>query len=347
MDTFEFLREITALPGPSGYEQTVAERLRALFAPLCDEAQVDAMGSMIAVQRGTGRGPRVMLTAHIDEVCLVTYAVEKDGSVRFFSIGIAPHILPAQVVRLLTREGAIYGVVGALPPHLQASGDRKRAYGMDELFIDTGLAPERVRELVPPGTFVQLVGETTRLAGTRAASKTMDDRACAAILFACAEQMKSRVHDADVYYVLAAREEFDSLGAITCSHRLAPDLAFVLDVTHGSMEGCAPGETFPIDATVLSVGPNLHRGVTELLRAQAKRLHMKTVDEIYPGYTCTDAWWVQVAREGIPCALLNLPLKYMHTTVELCDLSIIDEQARLLCDTVAGLPAGWEETLCC
>lgn len=347
MDTFEFLREITALPGPSGYEQPVAERLRALFAPLCDEAHVDAMGSMVAVQRGTGRGPRVMLTAHIDEVCLMTSSVEKDGSVRFFSIGVAPHILPAQVVRLLTREGAVPGVVGALPPHLQASGDRKRAYRMDDLFIDTGLSPERVRELVPPGTPVQLVGETTRLAGTRAASKTMDDRACAAILLSCAEQMKSRVHDADVWYVLAAREEFDSLGAMTCAHRLAPDAAFVLDVTHGSMEGCAPGETYPIDATVLSVGPNLHRGVTQRLRDQAKALHMKVVDEVCRGNTYTDAWWVQVAREGIPCALMSLPLKYMHTTVELCDLSIFDEQARLLCDTVAGLPAGWEETLCC
>ena len=156
-----------------------------------------------------------------------------------------------------------------------------------------------------------------------------------------------RLHTGDSSIYGAVREEFDSLGAITCSHRLAPDLAFVLDVTHGSMEGCAPGETFPIDATVLSVGPNLHRGVTQLLRAQAEKLHMKTVDEIYPGYTCTDAWWVQVAREGIPCTLMSLPLKYMHTTVELCDLSIIGEQARLLCDTVAGLPAGWEETLCC
>lgn len=347
MDTFEFLREITALPGPSGYEQPVAERLRALFAPLCDEARVDAMGSMVAVQRGTGRGPRVMLTAHIDEVCLVTSSVEKDGSVRFFSIGVAPHILPAQVVRLLTREGAICGIVGALPPHLQASGDRKRAYRMDELFIDTGLAPERVRELVPPGTFVQLVGETTRLAGTRAAGKTMDDRACAAILLACAEQMKARVHDAEIWYVLAAREEFDSLGAMTCAHRLAPDAAFVLDVTHGSMEGCAPGETYPIDATVLSIGPNLHRGVTQRLRDQAKALNMKVVDEVCRGNTYTDAWWVQVAREGIPCALMSLPLKYMHTTVELCDLSLINAQARLLCDTVAGLPAGWEETLCC
>ena len=346
MEPFDFLRELTALPGPSGREQSVAQRLAELFSPLCDETSVDPMGSMIAVQRGSGRGPRVMLTAHIDEVCLVTTDVEDDGSVRFFTIGVAPQVLPAQVVTLLTGEGPLPGVIGALPPHLQAQGERSKPYQMDDLFIDTGLPTERVRELVPPGTFVQLTGETIRLAGTRAASKTMDDRACAAILYECAKQLQRRVHDADVYYVLAVREEFDSLGAITCTHRIAPDLAFVLEVTHGSMEGCAPGETFPIDATVLSIGPNLHRGVTSLLRDQAEKLHMKVVDEIYPGYTCTDAWWVQVAREGVPCALLNLPLKYMHTTVELCDLARIGEQARLLCDVVAGLPAGWEETLC-
>ena len=347
MEPFDFLRELTALPGPSGREQPVAKRLAELFSPLCDEVSVDPMGSMIAVQRGSGRGPRVMLTAHIDEVCLVTTDVEDDGSVRFFSIGVAPQILPAQLVILLTGEGPLPGVIGALPPHLQAQGDRSKPYQMNDLFIDTALPPERVRKLVPPGTFVQLTGGTTRLAGTRAASKTMDDRACAAILYECAKQLQRRVHDADVYYVLAVREEFDSLGAMTCAHRLAPDLAFVLDVTHGSMEGCAPGETFPLDATVLSVGPNLHRGVTQRLREQAKALNMKVVDEVCTGNTYTDAWWVQVAREGIPCALMSLPLKYMHTTVELCDLSLINAQARLLCDTVAGLPAGWEEKLCC
>jgi len=346
MEPFAFLKEITAMPGTSGYEQPVAERLRAIFAPLCDEAYVDRMGSMIATQRGSGRGPRVMLVAHIDEVGLMSTSVEKDGSVRFLTMGVAPQILPAQRVRVLTREGEFLGVIGAKPPHLIAPEDREKPYPADDLFIDMGLAPQRVRELVPPGTPIALTGETVQLQNNRAAGKTMDDRACVAVMLACAEQMRARVHDAEVVYVCAVREEFDSLGALTSAYALRPDMAVVLDVTHGSMEGCASGETFPPDASTLSIGPNLHRRLTALLKQNAKALRMKVETEVCAGNTYTDAWAVQVAGEGVPCALLSLPLKYMHTTVELCDLTVIGQQAHLLCETIAGLCEGWEETLC-
>ena len=230
MEPFDFLRELTALPGSSGREQSVAQRLAELFSPLCDETSVDPMGSMIAVQRGSGRGPRVMLTAHIDEVCLVTTDVEDDGSVRFFTIGVAPQVLPAQVVTLLTGEGPLPGVIGALPPHLQAQGERSKPYQMDDLFIDTGLPTERVRELVPPGTFVQLTGETIRLAGTRAASKTMDDRACVTMLLLAAERLTKMHCDADVYFVGSTQEEVGSRGAETAAFAIDPDLAVALDV---------------------------------------------------------------------------------------------------------------------
>ncbi|MBP3656039.1 MAG: M42 family peptidase [Clostridia bacterium] len=346
MDIVQFLRGITAVPGTSGNETEVAHALKEAFLPYCDEAQVDAMGSMTAVQRGTGRGPKVMLCAHLDEVSLMTTSVEEDGSVRFISLGVAAQILPAQEVWLLTAEGKRFGVIGAKPPHLTAADQRKKAYTTDELYIDTGLAPEEVRRLVPPGTPVQLNGPTQELMGGHIAGKTMDDRACAAIMLECAMEMQGRLHDADIYYVCASREEIDSLGAQTSAHRIGPDMAIVLDVTHGEMEGCAPGQTCPIDATPLAVGPNLHEKLTGLLREEAKRLRMKVIDEVCPGNTYTDAWVIQIACEGVPCALMSLPLKYMHTTVELCDMEVIHAQAHLLAQTLCRIRAGWEETLC-
>ena len=346
MNTFDFLKSITTVPGTSGNETAVARALREAFAPLCDEAHNDAMGSMVAVQRGSGHGPRVMLIAHLDEVSLMTMDVCDDGAVRFTSIGVASQIMPAQEVTVLTREGARLGVIGAKPPHLVAPEDRKKPYRTDELFIDLGLPAETVKRLVPPGTPVQLVGETTMLQNNRAASKTMDDRACVAIMLACAEEMQRRAHDADIYYVCSADEERNCLGAITSTYAIQPDMAFVLDVTHGSMEGCAPGETCPVDVTPMSVGPNLHPGLTAFLRAHAEKLRMKVYTEVAPGNTYTDAWDVQVSREGVPCALMSLPLKYMHTTVETCDLSQIEAQAHLLAETISDIDAGWEETLC-
>ena len=346
MDMLSFLKTITAVPGTSGNEMAVAKALMEAFAPYCDEASVDAMGSMTAVQRGTGKGPKVMLCAHLDEVSLMTTDVEEDGSIRFLSIGVASQILPAQEVNVLSKSGPLFGVIGAKPPHLLTAAQRKKAYKTEELYIDIGMKPEDVRRLVPAGTPVQLVGETMKLLGGRLAGKTMDDRACAAIMLECAMEMRRRLHDADIYYVCTASEETNCLGAITSAYRIDPDMAIVLDVTHGSMEGCAPGQTCPLDVTPFAVGPNMHKKLTDFMMEHAERLRVKTYTEVVPGNSYTDAWVVQVVREGIPCALMSLPLKYMHTTVETCDEAVMHAQAHLLCETLCDINAGWEETLC-
>lgn len=348
MDVLKFLTDITTIPGRSGYETEAAAAFARAFAPYCDDVQMDAMGSVVAVQRASSgrQGPRVMLCAHIDEVGLITTGVEADGSVRFLSMGVAAQTLPAQDVTILTKEGPLFGVIGAVPPHLTDGNARGKVTPAEELFIDTGLAPQEVKRLVPPGTMVQLTGRTTALCNEHVASKTLDDRACAAILLDCAMQMQKHLHDAEIYYVLSSREEVDSLGAMTSTERIRPDLAIILDVTHGTMEGCAPGETYPLDCTALSAGPNTHRKLTAHLKAHADQLGMKTQIEVASGNTWTDAWEVQVACEGVPCTILSLPIKYMHTTVELASVELMKKQARLLCSAVAAMDEGWEETLC-
>lgn len=346
MDYLKFLSDITTVPGTSGFEAPVAGAFMQAFAPHCDEVHVDANQSVVAVQRGSGRGPRVMLCAHIDEIGLMTTQVEDDGSIRFLSMGVAAQTLPAQEVSILCKDGPVYGVIGAMPPHLTRSDGRGEATPVDELFIDTGLPAQEVRRRIPVGTPVQLVGRTTALENERVASKTLDDRACAAILLDCAQQMKRRLHDAEVIYVLSAREERDSFGAMTAAEALRPDAAVILDVTHGEMPGCEAGETYPLDCTTLSAGPNTHRKLTEWLQAHAQRLGLKTQIEVAAGNTWTDAWEVQVAAEGVPCTIMSLPIKYMHTTVELGSLELMQQQAHLLCEALCALHEGWEETLC-
>lgn len=346
MDLMKYLSNITTVPGTSGYEAPVAQAFESLFAPLCDEVTVDGTQSMVGVQLGKKHGPRVMLCAHIDEVGLMTTDVEEDGSVRFLSLGVAAQTLPAQEVTILAKDGPIYGIIGAVPPHLTGSGERNKVTPVEELFIDTGLSVDEVKRRVPAGTPVQLVGRTMEIAGGHVASKTLDDRACAGILLMCAEELKNRIHDADVFYVLSAREERDSFGAQMAAEQIKPDLAVILDVTHGTMPGCAEGETVSLDATAISCGPNTHRKLAAYIKECAEKLNMKTVCDVAPGNTYTDAWEVQIACEGVPCVVLSLPIKYMHTTVELGSLDLMRAQARLICEAVAHMNKGWEETLC-
>lgn len=342
-EIIEFISKITAMPGTSGYEQPVAEAVRGAFLPFVDEVKIDAVGSVVARQKG--KGPKVMLCAHLDEIFMLTTDVESDGSVRFLPVGMADMVLPAHEVNLLTAEGPLYGVIGVKP--LQPGEDRSKGVRADDLFIDTGLPADEVRRLVPPGTPVQFAGPTVKLQNDMIASKTLDDRACVAVLLACAKEMSRRGHDADIYYALTAQEEIGALGALTSAYNIDPDMAIVLDVTHATMEGVKPGETFSPDASTLAVGPNLHRGLTALLEKEAERLNMKVEPEILAGESGTDAWVVQTAREGIPCALLSLPVKYMHTSVETGSARLMLEQAHLLAQTLCGLSDGWEDTLCC
>jgi len=346
MDYLKFLSEVTTVPGTSGYEMPVAGVFARAFELYCDEVTVDHTQSVIALQRGSGKGPKIMLCAHIDEVGLMTMNVEEDGSVRFISLGVAAQTLPAQEVTILCEDGPVYGVIGAVPPHLTGADDRNSVTPVEELFIDTGLSYEEVVRRVKPGTSVQLVGRTMALENQYIASKTMDDRACVAILLDCAQQIKKRAHDADVYYVLSSCEERGSLGADMAAENIRPDMAFILDVTHGTMPDCRPGRTFPLDVTPVSCGPNTHRKLAALIKAQAEKLHIRTMDEVACGTTWTDAWEVQVSGEGVPCVVVSLPLKYMHTTVEVGSAATMSDQARLLCETVCQMDAGWEETLC-
>ena len=341
-EIIDFLTHITAVPGTSGNEGLVAEALVEAFSPYCEDAHADGVGSVVAHQ--AGKGPKVMLCAHLDEISMMTTGVEDDGSVRFLPMGMADMILPAHEVHILTREGPLYGVIGSTPPHMR--GDRSKGVSADDLFIDTGLSPEEVKRRVPAGTPVQMLGATIKLKNDCVASKTLDDRACVAILLACAKEMASRKHDADIYYALSCQEEYSGLGAITSAYNIEPDMAIVLDVTFAQSEGCGAGQAYPIDVSTLAVGPNLHRGLTERLQEEADRLGMKVESEVIAGHTGTDAWGIQVACEGIPCALLSLPVRYMHTSVEVGSAKLMLAQAHLLAQTLCGIEAGWEETLC-
>ena len=348
MDLEQFLREVVEQPGLPGNELPVATWLRAQFAPHCAEADVDAMQNMIARQPGTGKGPKVYVTAHIDEIGLCVTGIEKDGCVRFTQMGgVDPRVLPGGEVRVLTAQGPLVGIVGAMPPHLLTDEDRKKNYKREDLFIDLGLPMEDVKERVNIGDRVQLVGPLTKLAGDHVASKTMDDRACVAIMLLAAEKLANLPHAADIYYVCAAQEEVGSRGALTSCYAIDPDIGIAIDVTHGAMPDCKPGETYPLDKVIFSKGPNLHPKLTDALLKAATEHRVETKVDICPSSTWTDAEVVQISRAGVPTALMSLPLKYMHTTVETCSTTTLKEAARLLAAYLASLQADWRDTLCC
>lgn len=356
MDVFAYLEGMAVQHGPSGHEAQVAQWMSERFRPLCDSVTVDALYNVIALKKATlptpdgSPAPKVLLCAHQDEIALMVSDILPDGTLRMGAVGgVDPRILPASTVTVHAtgsgREQTLTGVVGALPPHLLSDAERKQNYTRDVLFIDLAMSAEKVRELVRVGDLVTLQGPALRLLNDRAASKTMDDRACVGCLLLAAERLQTLRHMCDVYFVATTQEEVGSKGAAVAAYTVDPDLAVVLDVSHAVTPQSKPDAALPLDAPAATYGPFIQHRLLERLIKTAKENNVKLNTENAERWTGTDADDVQIARAGIPCVLIDLPLKYMHTSVELLDMNVVSECGRLLALFLAGIDEKWEDGL--
>ena len=344
MDIKKILADATATLGVSGHEAEVAAYFAEQFRPLVDEVKVDAMYSVIAHKKGTG--PKIMLCAHLDEIALMVTKIEDDGCVRFGSVGgVDPRILPGSRVWVHGRNGKLFGTIGALPPHLMSAEDRTNNYKMDKLHVDLGMSAEKVREQVCIGDLITFNTPFTELANGQVAAKSLDDRACVAILLRAAERLQKMYCEADVYFVCSSQEEVGGRGAMTAAFGVEPDCAIVLDVDFALTPGCGPDVACPLDAVVVTHGPFIQPKLNKRLIDCAKAHHVKLTETVAGRSTGTDADEIGVSRAGVPVALLSLPEKYMHTSVETISLETLEEGARLLAHFVSELDAGWEEDL--
>lgn len=343
MKTVDFLREITRLRGLSGDEGIVSAFVAKQFEPYCDEVTVDVMHNVIARKKGPGK--KVMFAAHLDEIGLMVVKIEDDGSIRMGQVGgVDPRILPGQRVTVFGRE-PLLGIIGAKAPHLLSEAERGKNYNREDLHVDLGLPVKRVKELVQIGDQIQLEHRFTELKNNRIAVKTCDDRACVAMMFDALKRLQNIRHDADLYFVATAQEEVGSRGARTSAFALEPDYAVALDVCHADTPGAPQGRTMKLNSLVASMGPYLHPVLRGKLMDVAKENNITLQTAVVPRYTSTDADDIGAARDGIPTVLLELPLKYMHTTVELLDGNLLGEGGRLLAQFAAAVKEDWEDEL--
>jgi len=339
----QFLREVTALPGLTGNEQEVARYIADAFAPLADEVRVDSMQSVIA--RIKGDGPKVMFAAHLDEIGLMVTNIEKDGALRLGNVGgVDPRILPGMMVKVLGKQ-ALTGVIGAKAIHLLSAQERKSNYKREDLYVDLGLPYEQVVDNVQIGDLVQLEQRFVNLKNNRIATKTADDRACVAIMYRAMQLLKGMRPTADLYFVATCQEEIGGHGALTASYGIAPDYAIALDVCHAQTPDAPRISTQELTSPALGMGPYLHPVLRQKIVDIADKINVTVQTDLMRGRTSTDADEIGTACGGVPTALLELPLKYMHTTVETFDMRALEECARLLAQVASEVTASWGDEL--
>lgn len=343
MRTEDFLRHVTALPGLSGNEVEVARFIADAFRPYCDDVQITPLNSVIGHIQGSG--PKVMLCAHLDEIGLMVADIEEDGALRMRNVGgVDPRILPGMRVTVYGQQ-KLMGVIGAKAPHLLTAQERTQNYAREDLYIDLGMSAQRVRELVHVGDCVALEAGFTSLLNGRYASKTVDDRGCVAILLRVMEALQKVDTTADLYFVASCQEEVGSIGAQTTAYGIYPDFAIALDVNHARTPGAPELATFELGSPAASLGPYIHPVLRKKLMDIASENNIDVQTSIVPRSTSTDADDIAIVRDGIPTVLLELPLKYMHTSVETFDMHALTECARLLTAYCAAIDDSWRDEL--
>ena len=348
MEITPLLKRFSEASGVSGYETEVREIAVEEFEKYADEVRVDKLGNVIALKRGTGGAKpskRVMLAGHMDEIGLIVSKIEK-GFLHFTTVGgFDKRVLLGQEVVVHGRRD-LPGVIGSRPPHVLPKEEREKVIEIDKLFIDVGLPEEGVGEVVRVGDLATIARDFVELREGFVAGKAFDDRAAVVAILVCLEDLAFTKHIWDVYAVATVQEEVGLRGAITSTYDLAPDIAIAIDVGFGKQPGVSEADTIEMGkGPAIAFGPNIHPKLHEALVKVAKDLEIPYQVDPIPGRSGTDAWAMQVTREGIPTALLSIPLRYMHTSVETLSAKDIERTGRLLAGFIGRLDEGFMEKL--
>ena len=327
----ELLERVCNAPGVPGYEDAVQEVVREVLGASCDEVRRDRLGNVIGLRRATrppeGRRPcRVVLAAHADEIGMMVKHIGDDGFIRFQPVGgLNPQVLVSQRVVIHGRQ-AVHGVI--VPDSRPES--KEKVTPLEELFIDVGLDGETARERVEVGDVVTFAADVAPLNEKVYVGRNFDDR----IGTYCLLEAVRRVGDtaADVYAVSSVQEEVGVRGMRVAAYAVEPDIGIALD---GSLSWgpyvkahqrlCAIGKgtgVYIMDG--LTIGD---RRLVRFLFDLCERFEIPFQRNIGGG---TDASAIQRARAGALTTTVGAPVRYMHSTVQLCHADDIDATIRLL-----------------
>lgn len=336
------LAELAALHGAPGFEQPLVAYFQAHAGPLADRVEVDRYGNVTATKEGRQARPRLMLSAHLDEIGFIVKGIEPSGFLRFDRLGGAGDgFLPSRRVSV----NGHFGIIGARPGHLQSIDEPGRTPGVSDLYIDVGAgnAEEVAAMAIRVGDPVTFIGELAPFsARDRVCGKAMDDRMGVAILLQLLVELRGVTPYSPVLAVATVLEQVGLRGAAMAAHRLRPDYAVAID-------GLSAGDT-PDASPTRDVSVVLGRGPVVLLAASTgafrgsiahpavKRHLLAAADEAAVPVQLathllrgsTEAASIHLSRDGVPTISVGVPRRYSYSPNEVVDLNDAAGAVKLL-----------------
>ncbi len=334
------LRALMRTPGLSGHEGRVAAEIVARMPVPC---RTDRMGNLIATFPGDE--PSVMLFAHMDQIGFIVRRIGTDGLIHVHRMGGVPErALPSQAVVLISRDGSdIPGILGSKSHHATSPEEKYSVLRAAELFIDTGHTSGKALEAagIAIGTPVTYAPGFLELADGCVAGTAVDDRAGCAVLLDVAHGLARRMRGPRVHLVFSTQEEFNLRGAVTAAQTLQPAIAIQIDL----MLACDTPDMIGTGQMALGDGPGMslysfhgrgtlngilpHPSLVGLFEDTAEGEGIPLQRSAQIG-VLTDLSYVQHAGEGVAAIDLGFPMRYSHSSLEVCHIGDLKQLSRLL-----------------
>jgi len=343
----ELLKELTEVNGVPGYEGRVAAIVERHLRGLC-EIERDALGSIICRTDGGVKGPKVMLAGHLDEIGFIVKHITDKGFVKFHNLGgWLDQVVLSQRVVIETSRGSVEGVIGAKPPHLVSPEDRGKVVAVAKMFIDVGAKDRKEAQErfgIQPGDPIVVATPFTPLKNRRMLlAKAWDDRVGVALMIEALQAFAKQRHPNVLYGVGTAQEEVGLRGAQTAVQTVAPDVGLVLETAiagdvpdlndegHPTLGGGAAIYVFEGSAI-----PNTR--LRDLALSICREKKIKHQVAFLPGGG-TDAGRMHVHARGVPCLVLGVPTRHIHTPAGILHADDYEAALKLTTELVKALDA--------
>ncbi len=324
----EHLQQMIQCISPSGKEEMLQKYVYAYYKEDFDKFQVEEQGTLTGVINPDADF-RIQLAGHGDEISLVVTGYNSDGSLTVDrNGGIRAKLYVGSKVQILTPDGIRKGIVAT-----SDALNRKEKVDADELTIDLGCADEKeAKELVPLGSYVVHDTDMTELQNGRFAGRAFDDRIGVYVVYEAAKRAKELGVKSGIYATSTTGEETTGRGAFSSAAKIRPNVCVTVDVTYATdyKEAGAPGEVKLGKGGVICRGSIPNPRLNDLLEACAKELDLPVQFEVFAGSTHTDADTMLRTSQGVPQVLFSVPLRYMHSPVEMLDEKDIDSMVEIL-----------------
>jgi putative aminopeptidase FrvX len=344
-----FLKALLEAPSPSGFEQPAQKVWREYVEPHADRIETDVHGNCVGIKNKKG-SPRVLLAGHCDELGFMVNYIADEGYIYFRTIGgFDLNIIPGRRVYIHSKKGPVLGVTGKKAIHVMTPKDREKTMEIQDLWIDIGAKDKKEAEaLVSVGDPITYTTAFEELRGDLAISRGFDDKAGS---FAVGEVLKllaEKDFKAAVYAVSTVQEEVGLRGARTSAFGVDPKVGIAVDVTHATdhpdMDKRRVGDIKLGGGPAICRGANINPVVERLLIQVAEEEKIPYQIEGEPGGTGTDANAIQLTRSGVATGLIGIPLRYMHTAVEVVSLKDVENVSKLLAAFIKRLDDGVDFT---